>query len=48
LLSADVGDSGDVELIVIGAVGAFDVGILLTVAFVILDDTATQAAEQLS
>ena len=44
----DVRDSGNVELFVIGAVRAFDVGILLTVALVILDDTAAQAAEQLS
>jgi len=47
LFAADVRGLGDVELIIVGAVRAFDMGILLAVALVVLNDSATQAAEQL-
>jgi hypothetical protein len=40
--------SGDVELLVIGSVGAFDMGILLAVALVVLNESAAKAFEELS
>jgi hypothetical protein len=48
LLVVDVCNPRDVELIVVRAVGAFDMGILFTVPFVILDQSAAKAANELS
>ena len=48
LLTVDVHGSGDVELVVIGAMRAFDMGILLTVPLVVLDQLAAEASDQLA
>ena len=48
LLVVDVQDPRDVELVVISAMRAFDVGILLTVALVVLNELAAEASDQLA
>jgi hypothetical protein len=44
----NVRDSGDIELIIIGAVRAFDMGILLAVTLVVLNQSAAKALDQFS
>ena len=38
--------AGDIELIIVGAVGAFEVGVLFAVSFMVLDEAATEGTDE--
>jgi len=46
LLAANGEGSGDVELLIIGAVGAFDMGVFLEMALVVLDQATAEAVKE--
>src|SRR3989304_8198381 len=48
LLAGEGEGTGEIELLVVGAVGAFQVGVLLGVSLVILDQLAAEAGDELT